>query len=168
VGLLIVLLFGHLLLNLPQVKQFGRLLVQRGQLGLQDLSVLFKLGGVLLLQQQNFILVVTLGQLQFVVPVLVKVLVLLNVGLLALLSLLLVHENQLFLGPVELLLLQLGNAIFGHLSLDITALFLASRAMFLHCNTTKIRYISSLLMLLYNSINALRGKYCNVVQSQSA
>lgn len=93
VSLLVILLFGHVLLNLAQVKQLSRLLVLGRQGSLQVLTVLLELLGVALLKGQNLVLVVSLSLLQLVVPVLVEVLVLLDVGLLALLALLLVHED---------------------------------------------------------------------------
>jgi hypothetical protein len=45
------------------------------------------------LERQNLVLIISLSLLQLVVPVLIEVLILLDVGLFALLSLLLVHEN---------------------------------------------------------------------------
>jgi len=137
VSLLIVLLSGHFLLNLAQVKQLGGALVQRGQFGLQLLSVLLKLLGMSFFESKNLVLVISLGKLELVVPVLVEVLVLLDVSLLALLSLLLVHENQLLLSPVELLFLKFSNTVLGHLSLDVAAILLTEGTMFLHSSTTK-------------------------------
>jgi hypothetical protein len=91
--LLVVLLSRHLLLDLAQVQQLSRTLVHRWQLCLQTNSVCFKLLSVSLLERQNLVLIISLSLLQLVVPVLIKVLILLDVGLFALLSLLLVHEN---------------------------------------------------------------------------
>jgi hypothetical protein len=91
--LLVVLLSRHLLLDLAQVQQLSRTLVHRWQLCLQTNSVCFKLLSVSFLERQNLVLIISLSLLQLVVPVLIKVLILLDVGLFALLSLLLVHEN---------------------------------------------------------------------------
>jgi len=88
-------------------------------------------------ESKNLVLVISLGKLELVVPVLVEVLVLLDVSLLALLSLLLVHENQLLLSPVELLFLKFSNTVLGHLSLDVAAILLTEGTMFLHSSTTK-------------------------------
>jgi len=93
VSLFVVLLFGHLFLNLAQVKQLSRLLILGREDSLQVLTVLFELLGVALFQSQDLVLVIGLSLLELVVPVLVKVLVLLDMGLFAFLALLLVHED---------------------------------------------------------------------------
>jgi hypothetical protein len=136
VSLLIVLLSGHLLLDLAQVEQLSGRFVQRGQFCLQLLSVLLKLLSVSLFEGEDLVLVIGLSLLELVVPMLVEVLVLLDVGLLALLSLLLVHKDEFLLSSVELLFLEFSNSVLGHLCLDVAALLLASGAMFLHCSTT--------------------------------
>jgi hypothetical protein len=87
---------------------------------------------VTLLKGKDFVLVVLLGLLKLVVPVLVEVLVLLDVGLLALLALLLVHEDKFFLGTVEFLILKFRNTVLGHLSFNVATLLLAGSSVLLH------------------------------------
>lgn len=117
---LIVSLFGKILLNLPQVQQLRTLLVHAGQAGLQLLAVDLEFVSVLFIHIQDLLLVFLLSLLELLVPVFVKLLVLLNVRLLALLALLLVHEDHFFHLAGVLLLLQLSNPVFGHLSLNVT------------------------------------------------
>lgn len=93
-----------------------------------------------LFKGKDLVLVISLSLLELVVPMLIEVLVLLDVGLLALLSLLLVHEDKLFLCSVELLFLKLSNSVLGHLCLDVASFLFAGGTMFLHCSTTAKRY----------------------------
>ena len=62
-------------------------------------------------------LILLLSPLEFEVPMLVEILILLDMGLLDLFLLLLMSEHQLLVLHVVLLLLQLGDPILGHLSL---------------------------------------------------
>jgi hypothetical protein len=63
---------------------------------------------------------------KIIVPLLVELLVLLDVGLLALFSLLSLVEDELFLSSVIVLQLELGDPVLGHLCLNILAFNLAS------------------------------------------
>jgi len=65
------------------------------------------------------------------VPLLVEFLVLLNMSLLALLSLLLLIEDKLLVSSLVVLLSELSYSIFGHFSFDIFALLLTSLSVFL-------------------------------------
>jgi hypothetical protein len=135
-SLLIALLLGHLVLDLSQVEQLSGLLVLCWQGGLQVLTVVLQVLGVLFLHGENLVLVVLLSLLELVVPVLIEVLVLLNVGLFAFFALLLVHEDQFLLLAVKVLLLKLSNAVLCHLGLDVATLAFASGAVLLHRRTT--------------------------------
>ena len=79
-------------------------------------------------------MVVLLCLLELVVPVLIKVLILLNVGLFALLALLFVHKHQFFLGTTKLLFFKFSNTVLCHFCFNITAFFFASCAVLLHCS----------------------------------
>ena len=135
-SLLIALLLGHLVLDLSQVEQLSGLLVLCWQGGLQVLTVVFQVLGVLFLHGENLVLVVLLSLLELVVPVLIEVLVLLNVGLFAFFALLLVHEDQFLLLAVKVLLLKFSNAVLCHFGLDVATLAFASGAVLLHRRTT--------------------------------
>jgi len=63
---------------------------------------------------------------------LVEILILLYMGLLDLFLLLLMSEHQLLVLHVVLLLLQLGDPILGHFSLDVAIFLFASDPMLLH------------------------------------
>lgn len=86
-----------------------------------------------LLSPQNFILILLLCILQFLVPVGTELLVLLQVGLFTLRFLLVVHENHLLHLTVEILLLQLCNPILCHFSLDVPAFVLHLVPVLLEC-----------------------------------
>jgi hypothetical protein len=134
VSLLIVLLFREVGLDLPQVKELSTLLVHIGQLGLESLPVLFQLMRMLVFEGEHLVLVLLLRVLELLVPVFVKLLVLLDVRLLALLTLLLVHEDHLFHLARILLLLQLSNTVLRHFGLHVAALQFAGASMLLHCS----------------------------------
>ena len=66
------------------------------------------------------LVLISLAQLEeLFVPVSVEFLVLLDVGLFALLALLLVREGHLFHLPLEVLLFEFGDAVFGHFGLNV-------------------------------------------------
>ena len=117
VSFLVVLLLGEVGLNLAQVEELGRKLEGQGEGLLEGGAVLLQLLSVPVLQLLNLLLVFLLGLLELHVVVLVEVLVLLDVGLLDFLLPLLVGEDNLLVLHVELLLLQLGDPVLGHLSL---------------------------------------------------
>ena len=70
-----------------------------------------------ILEVNYFLLILLLSPLEFEVPMLVEILILLDMGLLDLFLLLLMSEHQLLVLHVVLLLLQLGDPILGHFSL---------------------------------------------------
>ena len=117
VSLLIVLLFGQIGLDLAQVQQLRRELECDRELLLKRETVLFQGFGVGLLQTFDLALILLLGLLQFKIPMSIKVLILLKMGILNFLLSLLVGEHQGLHLNVELLLLELSHSILGHLSL---------------------------------------------------
>lgn len=132
VSLLIILLLGQIGLDLAQVEKLRGELECDGQLLLQRETVLFKGFGVCLLEAFNLALILLLGLLQFKIPMGIKVLILLKMGILDFLLSLLVGEHQGLHLNVELLLFQLGHSILGHLSLNIFTVVLALESMLLH------------------------------------
>ena len=71
------------------------------------------------------------------VPLLVEFLVLLDMGLLALLTLLRLVEDEFLVAAIVVLLLELNDPVFGHLSLHILA-FLLTRVPVILQHLTKI------------------------------
>ena len=111
------------------VEELSAELKGEGQLLLQLLPVSLQLHGVSLLKFSQSLGVLLLGLEEILVPLLVELLVLLDVGLLALLSLLGLVEHQLLVPPVVVLEPQLRDAVLGHLGLDVLALLLARLSM---------------------------------------
>ena len=124
-GLSVLLLLGQLLLDLLQVEQLSRLLESQGQPLLENLSVLLQVAHVALLKSADRLLVLLLNLRQRVVPALVEVLVLHEMGLLYLLALTCLIVDELLASAVEVLDLELLDAVLGHLSLHVLTLCLA-------------------------------------------
>ena len=82
--------------------------------------------------------ILLLGLEKIFVPLLVELLVLLDVSLLALLTLLSLVEDELLQATIVVLLLELGDTVLGHLGLDVLALLLASDPVVLQHLTTKL------------------------------
>jgi hypothetical protein len=117
VSFLVVALLSERSLDLAHVEQLSGALELERQLLLQGETVLLEHFGVFVLEFEDLALVLLLGLLELHIPVAVELLVLLDVGVLNLLLLLLVVEQQLLVLHVELLLLQLRNSVLSHLSL---------------------------------------------------
>ena len=81
------------------------------------LTILLQLGGMVGLKLLNLDLILLLSLRQHVVPMLVELLVLLNVGSLNVLLTLLMGKDECLVLHVVLLLLQLKDTVLGHLSL---------------------------------------------------
>ena len=95
---------------------------------LEHLSVLLDLLGVSILKGAKSLGVLLLGLKEIFVPLLVELLILLNVSLLALLTLLSLVEDELLQATIVVLLLKLRDTVLSHLSLNVLALLLASDA----------------------------------------
>ena len=135
VRLAVVLLSGHIYLLLAHVQQFSAAFELLHQFGLQGHAVLLKELIVALLCCRNFLLVGLLRESQLLVPMLIELLVLTDVGLFAFLSLGLVHKEELLVLSGELLVFELIDTIVGQLSLHVAALALHLKTVFVQSLT---------------------------------
>ena len=122
VSLGVVLLLGQVPLDLPQVEQLGGGLEDVGQRLLQLLGLLLQLpllGLLLLLDQAQPVLLKLIHPL---IPGLVELIELHDVGLLKLEHVVLLSDVELVDLFVLLLLLELGDPVLGHLGLNVLAL----------------------------------------------
>ena len=113
------------------VQQLSAELEREWQLIAEDLSILLDLNGMSVLQLGKSLAVLFLGLKQILIPLLVELLILLDVSLLALLSLLGLVEDELIVTAVIVLLLELSNTILGHLGLNVLALALTGLSVLL-------------------------------------
>jgi hypothetical protein len=90
---------------------------------------------VALLGGRDFFLVSLLRESQLLVPVLVELLILTNMGLLALLSLRLVHKEELLVLSCELLVFELSDTIMSQLSFNVATLTLHLQTVFVQSLT---------------------------------
>lgn len=134
-GLGVLLLAGKLLLDLLEVEELGRLFECEGQLLLEEAAVLLEIADVFVLERANRLLVLLLNLGERLVPTLVEVLVLHQVGLLHFLPLASLVVDQLLPPSREVLNLQLLNAVLGHLGLHILALHFALLSVLLEHGT---------------------------------
>ena len=128
-------MLGETFLNLLLIQELSRILEGERELLLEHVPVGSQLFGMSVLKLAKGLSIFLLGLEQVFVPLLVEFLVLLDVGLLALLSLLSLVEDELAQSPVIVLLLELGNSVLGHLSLNILALLLTSEPVILENST---------------------------------
>lgn len=142
----LLLLLGQAGLDALQVQQFRAELERQRQLLLEHLPVGLDLLRVAVLQLSKSLGVLLLGLQEILVPLRVELLILLDVGLLAFLSLLGLLEDKFFVSSLIVLVLELGNSVFGHFSLDVLALDLTRLSvLFQHLTTRpKIFKINSL------------------------
>ncbi len=112
-------------LDALQVQQLGAEFEGHGQLLVELLIVLLELLGMLSLQLAEGLSVLLLGLEEIVVPLLVELVVLFDVSLLALLLLLSLVEQQLVFLSLVILVLEFGDPVLGHLSLDVLSFDLA-------------------------------------------
>lgn len=131
----VVLLSGHVNLLLAHVQEFGASFKLLHQFCLQCHAVLLKQLVVALLSGRDFFLVGFLRESQLLVPVFVELLILTNVGLLALLSLGLVHKEELLVLSCELLVFELSDTIVSQLSFNVAALTLHLQTVFVQSLT---------------------------------
>jgi len=113
------------------VEELSAELESKWQLLLQLLSVFLKLLGVSVFELPKSLGIFLLSLEEVLVPLLVELLVLLDVSLFALLALLSLVKNQLFISSVVVLESQLGDAVLRHLGLHVLALLLASLSVLL-------------------------------------
>jgi len=117
--LLIILLLGQVVLDLLHVQQLRAEFESEWKFVAEDLSIALDLSSVPGLELTQSLSILFLGLKQILVPLLVKLLVLLDVCLLALFTLLRLIEDELLVSAIVVLLLQLSNSILGHLGLNI-------------------------------------------------
>ena len=135
-------MLGETGLDLLLIKEFSTELKSKRKSLLEHASILLQLLSVSLLEFSKSIGVFSLSSEEIIVPLLIELLVLLDVSLLAIFSLLGLHEDQLLVSSVVVLESELGNPVFGHLSLDVLALVLASLSVLLE-SFAKSHQISS-------------------------
>ena len=133
----LLLLLGQILLNLLLVQELGTELERQRQSVLEGLPIGLDLNCMPVLKLAEGRAVFLLSLQQILVPLLVELLILLDVGLLTLFPLLCLIENQLTKAPIIILLLEFGNSILGHLSLDIFAFLFTSQSVILKDSTIK-------------------------------
>lgn len=114
---------------------------------LEHLPVLLDLLGVPVLELTEGLGVLLLGLEEVLVPLLVELLVLLDVGLLTLLSLLRLVEDELLVTAVVVLKLELGDSVLGHLGLDVLLLGFASPSVVLENPDEILDVIGSRLLI---------------------
>lgn len=107
------------------VQELSAELEREWQLIAEDLSILLDLNGMSVLQLGKSLAVLFLGLKQILIPLLVELLILLDVCLLALLTLLGLVEDELVVAAVIVLLLELSNTVLRHFGLNILPLALA-------------------------------------------
>ena len=117
----LLLLLGETGLDLLEVEQLRAELEGEGQLLVEVLVVLFEFLLVGSLELAEGLGVLALGLEEIFVPLLVKFVVLLDVGVLTLFPLLGLVEDQLVDFPLVVLVLELGNPVLGHLGFDVLA-----------------------------------------------
>ena len=131
VSLCVLLLAGELTLNRLEIKKFGAQLESQRELLLKYLPVLLEIMNVTLLQSTDCLLILSLHLLEGLIPALVEVLVLHQVCLLDLFPLSGLIEDELLTATIEVLHLQLLDAVLRHLGFHVLALHLTLFAMLL-------------------------------------
>ena len=120
---------------------------------LEDISVSLDLLGVAILEFGEGLGILLLGLEEIFVPLLIKLLVLLDMGLLALFSLEVLSHEHLLVPPLVVLGLELSHSVLGHLSLNIFTLQFTSLSVILENTTIKcVKTKVSLIVLLIFSI----------------
>jgi len=117
--LLILFLLGQVVLDFLHVQKLRAKFESQWKFISEDLSIALNLSCVPRFELAQGLGIFFLSLKQILVPLLVEFLVLLNVSLLALLSLLCLVENELLVSAVIVLLLKLNDSILGHLGLNI-------------------------------------------------
>jgi len=112
-------LLGQVVLDFLHVQKLRAKFESQWKFISEDLSIALNLSCVPGFELAQGLGIFFLSLKQILVPLLVEFLVLLNVCLLALLSLLCLVENELLVSAVIVLLLKLNDSILGHLGLNI-------------------------------------------------
>ena len=118
----LLLLLSHTGLHLLLVEELAAVLELERELLLKNLSVLLDFLGVSILEGAKSLGILLLGLEEILVPLLVELLILLNVGLFALLLLLSLVENELLKLLLVVLMLEFFQSLLSHFGLNIFAL----------------------------------------------
>jgi hypothetical protein len=118
----LLLLLGHLSLHLLLVEQLAAMFELEWKFLLKHLPILFDFLGVSILESAKGLSILLLSLEQVLVPLLVELLVLLDVGLLAVLLLLGLVENKLLQFLLVVLVFKLLQSFLCHLGLNVLAL----------------------------------------------
>jgi len=124
-GFSILLLLRQTSLNLLKIQKFGAEFESERQLLFKLSPISLNLRGMLVLQLSERLCVFLLSLEKVVIPLLVKLLILLNMRLFAFFPLLSLVENKFFLLSGVVLKLQLSNPILRHFCLDVLAILFA-------------------------------------------
>ena len=146
-GLSVLLLLSETFLNFLLVQKLGGEFESQGQFLLKHLAIFLDLLSVSVLELSKSLSVLLLGVEEVLVPLLVKFLVLLNMCLLTLLPLLSLIEDQLLVTAIVVLMLQLCDSVFGHLSLYVFLLMLTSSSMVFEHSNEVLDVISGWLLI---------------------
>lgn len=134
-SLSVLLLAGELPLDLSQIEQLSGVLESQRQPLLQQLSVLFQVTNVSVLESTSGLLILLLNLCESLVPSFVEVLILHEVRLLHLLAFAGLLVNKLLAAACEVLDFKFLNAVLGHLSFYVFAFHLALLAVLLQYST---------------------------------
>ena len=138
-GVDLLLLLGQVVLDLLHVQQLRAEFESEWKFVAEDLSIALDLSSVPGLELTQSLSILFLGLKQILVPLLVKLLVLLDVCLLALFTLLRLIEDELLVSAIVVLLLQLSNSILSHLGLNILSFALTCVSVILQHLTFKFK-----------------------------
>ena len=130
-------MLGQAGLDALQVEQLGAELEGERQFLFEHLAVGLDLLCVAVLELAKSLGVFLLGLEQIFVPLGIELLILLDMGLLALLSLLGLLEYQFFMSSLVILELELRDSVLSHFGLDVLAFDLAGLSVFLQHLTTR-------------------------------
>jgi hypothetical protein len=136
----LLLLLGEVILDLLLVKKLSTVFESEGQFLFEIVTVGLKLKSVFVLELAEGLTVLLLSLEKILIPLLIEFLILLNMSLLALLSLLSLIEDELLITTIIVLLLEFLNSVLGHLSLNILALTFASSSMLLEDLAVKEKF----------------------------
>jgi len=128
-GSSVILLLGKLSLNLLLVQKIGGVFESQWKGLVKDLSVVLNLLSVSILELSKSLRVLLLGLEEILVPLLVELLILLDVSLLAVLSLLSLLHHLGGLLSLVILDLELIDSVLSHLGLNVFSFHLTSESM---------------------------------------
>ena len=138
VSFAVVLLASHMLLLFAHVEEVCRSFEFLHELGLEFHSVLLESLRMFFFCGGDFFLICLLGECKFLVPMLIKLLVLADVRLFTLDLLGLVHKYELFLLASVFLMFKLIDTVVSEFSFNVSALSLHLETMFIKRLSKKV------------------------------